>query len=373
MLSLDSLLKKTRCNFSELPSSLYGTKNESNVNNIGERYDPEEYGESVDHLFFREHYQVDSKVLQKELDNMKTLHNLMFETYDSNEETLNEDDEKREEMSNHSKNSSDLSEQDISIPYQIQCSQSYEEPEILYPMHPFIQMVHFFGRVFTAYNLPYNTVFVPNSATDIKIFLKKMLKSLHVLHGMCFYVSNISPDLFVWNGIDIDTLTFSPSITNSMKPAQLNNKTSIILGTNCVSPFQILWDMLHSKSEQDIIEYSEFKKKFQMFWEGILKPEYKFVPKICQKVYGDKTGLDYINFILNRWCKTFQTKSGIYIQKDPQKMLTSSYFFLIDYFGLGIQVIRYIELLKVKGILKNPEVVDLKDIIYDFITMSFCA
>ena len=196
-----------------------------------------------------------------------------------------------------------------------------------------------------------------------------MLYSLLIIHETKHYISNITSDLFVWDGQNMDTLTFSSSLTQSMKLAQFKDKTSIIVGTTCISPYQIIWDMLHSKSEESMIEYSDFKKKIKIFWEGILKPEYKFVPRICQTLYGKKTGLDYIDMIIKRWCQIDQSKSGTFIEKNTNKVNSTSYLYMIDYFVLGFQVMRYIELLKSKNILKD-NMDDLEEFMYDCITMN---
>ena len=195
------------------------------------------------------------------------------------------------------------------------------------------------------------------------------------MHEQRHYISNIVPNLFLWNGTDMDTLSFSPSITQFIKHVYEKDRMSIIIGTFCISPYQILWDMLHSKNELELIEYNEFRKKMQTFWENILKPEFKFVPKLCQKIFGEKNGsLSYIDYCINRWCKVLDDKTPKMIEKNNAKVKSQLFLYSIDYFGLAIQMIRYVELLKMKDPNTNQKIdytPEMKDFIYDALTMNY--
>lgn len=347
MISLSNILKKSRCSFEQLPTLLYGMPSQK-----VDHYKVEEYEEPIDKLFFREHFN-ESGALTKEMEMMDLVHQLSFvegeEEYEDEEE--NKEEEKEEEKE----------------------SEKNDVKELLYPVHPYVKAVRIMGRTYTAYHIESDVIFVPTTMEEVTFFMRSVIKSLKSMHEQRHYISNIVPNLFLWNGRDMDTLGFSPSITQFMKHAHEKDRTSIIIGTLCISPYQILWDMLHSKSEQELIEYSEFRKKMQTFWENILKPEFKFVPKICQKVYGERQGsLSYIDYCINRWCKVLEDKTPKMIEKSTIKVKSPAFLYSIDYFGLAIQVIRFVELLKTKNTTNNkidytPE---MKDFIYDALTCA---
>lgn len=357
MISLDNLLKKSRCTFPEIDANLFSAPPLI----VLEKYDPQEYDEPVDHLHFREHFQ-ENEVLQNEVSNMNLIHALSYDISDSHDAN-NKEDSDDDNQFNKDLNQDTNKEKEVEEKVQ----------ELIYPVHPYVRCVKIVGRYFTAYQIENNKIFVPETIKHVDLFLKCVLKSLKSIHDQKHYVSNVVPQLFLWDEKSMDSLAFSPSLTTYLKPAHFKNRNSIIIGTQCISPYQILWDMLQSKSESEIVEYCEFKMKMRNFWENILKPEFKFVPKICQKIYGEKTGLDYLDYVITRWCKTFQLKQETMIEKSSQKVQCPSFLYMIDYFGLAIQVVRYVELLKAKS--SNKTEIDytpfMKDFLYKAILMDY--
>lgn len=347
MISLNNLLNKSRCVFTQVPVNLYSSEPSENKNY--KVCSTDEYDEPIDHLYFREHFNENPSLLH-ELDMMNIIHGLSFE---EGEEEEGEEGEEEEE------------EEDVKMVDAVTIK------EMNYPIHPYVKSVKIMGRVYTAYQLDHQTVFVPSTIDQIELFLKMFLKSAKNIHETRHYISNVSPDLFIWNGVDIDTLTFSPLICQALKPAHFKERSSIIIGTNCISPYQIIWDMLHSKNESEILEYKEFKEKFSLFWEKIMKPEYKFVPKLCQKIYGEKTGLNYVDFILNRWCKIEKLTGSLMVERNVSKVRSSSFLYSIDYFGVAIQVIRYVELLKINKVACADYTPYIRDFLFDAITMNY--
>ena len=347
MISLSNILKKSRCNFEQLPALLYGMPYQKI-----DHYKVEEYEEPIDKLFFREHFN-ESAALTKEMEMMDLVHQLSF--VEKEEEEEEENKENKEDKEENEENESEKNGES-------------EVKELLYPVHPYVKAVRIMGRTYTAYHIESDVIFVPTTMEQVTLFMRSVIKSLKSMHEQRHYVSNIVPNLFLWNGHDIDTLSFSPSITQFMKHVHEKERTSIIMGTFCISPYQILWDMLHSKSEQDLIEYSEFRKKMQTFWENILKPEFKFVPKICQKVYSERQGsLSFIDYCINRWCKVLEDKTPKMIEKSTIKVKSPAFLYSIDFFGLAIQIIRFVELLKTKNTTnqKIDYTPEMKDFIYD--------
>jgi hypothetical protein len=240
---------------------------------------------------------------------------------------------------------------------------------ITYPVHSFVKSVLLLGRIFTAYNCLYSCVFVPKEFGHIATFIKRIQNNLKEVHNQKLYFTNISHNLFVWDNNNINTLTFAPHVTQICKKANFNGRQTIIFGTTCISPYQIIWDMLHSTSEKIEIDYSEFKSNLKCFWEKVLKLEYKFIPLICQEMYGKYNGLDYIDAMIQKWCILETKDKKLYVKKCTNKIDCPPYLYQIDRFALGIIVYNYtMYVQKIQNNVKIPEY--LNKYIYNCIIME---
>jgi len=333
---MDSLMKKTRCPFKDLDCEFYGESYEIGKTEF-DKYDEEVYEFPITHLNFFEFFSKSNPDLLHMLSMMEYVHGLAYEE----NENENEGDKEAENESEKSK------EDEKTPPYSSYSSSSPSfSPSIEYPVHPYIRAVHSMGRVYVALDMAFMTLFRPKSLSHVYAFVQKSKKSLNDIHGLKLYISNITPTLFLWNEKDIDTLAFSADLLHNLKRTSLVSKKSIIIGTQCISPYQVLWDMMHSKYERDEIEYPEFKRKLKVFWESIMKADFALVPGLCQTIYGKKTGLNYLDFVINKWCDVKQINGKAHVIKSTRKILPTENLYMIDWFCLGIQIVRYLEILR---------------------------
>ena len=350
MLSVSDLIKKARCGFKELKCELhnetYRAESGKDADIVYDHYDEDEYECEIKDLYFFEYFQKNHPELLNMRSMIEFLHGL---TYENEEESTVTDGQRS----------------------------SLENPSIEYPVHPYVRAVHFMGRIYLAFKMESLIQFRPKSLSHVYEFVNRCKKSLNDIHSHNLYVSNIAPASILWDGNDINTLSFSSNLPQQMKKAVFQNQKSIIIGTQCISPYQIIWDMMHSKYELDDIEYTEFKRKLKMFWENTVKAEFCLVPSLCQSIYGKHTGQNYLDYVIKKWCVIKQEDGKTYIHKSTSKVTPVDNLYMIDWFCLGVQIVRYLEILN-NDVKKTTSATDyfqgypkdLMNLIYKCITME---
>jgi len=310
MFSIDMLHKRTRIPFEKMTfRTFFSEKKQTN-------YDEDE---PIDNLWFKENFpQFRNEAYQHEVRNMNILHSMYFDT----------DDQKTPA-------SPDLDE--------------YQSLDILnLPIHPYIREVFLPDRVLTCYEIIGSDVFKPRHKDDINRFRDLAVETIRILHTKKYFIPELRPDLFTWNTEkqNIETLSFSPSLTSAMKSSNVCD-TSLIVHHAIISPFHVLWDMLHSKYETPMIEYKEFKRKFLIFWESILanKHDFKDLPNFCQNIFGKHTGEDFVDYILIKFCVIESDDDKHYIVKDPVKIKNKDYIEKLDWFALALIIKKYHDIL----------------------------
>jgi len=312
MFSIDTLHNRTRTPLQKMTfRTFFSDDKETNYTE----------DEPINKLWFKENFlQFHKDFYTKEIQNMNILHQLYFNT-----------DEKKNESNNDDGNKGDDSD---------------EHPlDILHiPIHPYIREVFLSDRILTTYEILGLDIFAPRNREDINRFCELSVETIRLLHVKNMVVSDVKPDLFTWDEKkrNIDTLSFSPMITNMMKPVNTDEQT-LIMSRSIISPFHVLWDMLHSKYEAPMVEYKEFKKKFVIFWESIIKNRQTFqnLSNFCQTIYGKFKGEDYIDFIIIKFCVIDTQEGKHYVIKDPVKLKNNDYIQKLDWFALAIVIWSY--------------------------------
>lgn len=292
MIPLEKLLKRTRTNISQLESQQYDNADVCYKDN------------DIEKLYFIEHYSTDTKNLnlKKELELMSYLHRLNVKLCEGGRESI-----------------------------------------IKLPVHRSIKTVTANDRLYTVYELEGIETYIPNNLKEVCIFYDNIVNLISLVHDSKYYISNLVEGLFISSNEAI-SVSVSPAIIHYLKTADFVHKKSIIIGTNFISPFQILWDIHNSKFQSEEVEYNEFKNNFLMFWKRLLKENSFNIPEVCQSYYSKfNGGKDYIDFILVKWCKIQKKNGKTYIKKDPSLVSHPQYLFGIDWFCLGILLNKYVE------------------------------
>lgn len=199
-------------------------------------------------------------------------------------------------------------------------------------------------RLYTVYFLFGTEPYIPKNLKDIYDFSKNITMIIEKVHENRKYISNIVDGLFLTH--DNTKVSISPAIVHCLKTADYTEKKSIILGSEFVSPYQIIWDILNSKYQPAEVEYNEFKQNMLNFWQRILKTDNRKIPEVCQTYYSRlKGGQDYIDYCINRWCVVKTINKKQHVLKDASKVNNVSFLYTIDWFSLGILLNKYIEVI----------------------------
>lgn len=231
-----------------------------------------------------------------------------------------------------------------------------------FPLHPSVWRILIGGSSYIVFHMTSTSVLIPSTFDQVYDLGVRLIKSASGLHASGYVIKDLMPHMMMDGGC------FGSAIAHTMCKAIFNDK-SIILGTTFISPFQVLWDMLNSKYEKDEIEYVDFKEKLMMFWCRVLKKEYKYIPDVCQFYYGMKTGLDYMDYVICKWCVIKKKRGKTFVVKDNKHVMEPSYIYGIDWFCLGIMLDRYIETIVEKNESLDPPA-NLTQLVYKCLVME---
>jgi len=300
------LHKRTRIPFEKMTfRTFFSDKKQTNYNE----------DEPVHNLWFKENFpQFHNELYQREIHNMNVLHSMYYDTGDQ----------------------------------KTSCDENLDILNL--PIHPYIREVFQTDRILTCYEIIGSDIFKPRHENDMIRFRDLCVETIRILHTKQYYIPDLKPELFTWNAEkqNIELLSFSPNLTSTMKLSD-DMESSLIMHHGIISPFHVLWDMLHSKYETHMVEYKEFKKKFLIFWESIIasKQELKDLPNFCQNIFSKHTGEDFVDYILIKFCTIESDDDKHYIIKDPVKMKNKNYIERTDWFGLAVIIKQYHEMLNI--------------------------
>lgn len=288
MIPLEKLVKRTRTNIDQLKCEQYDNNDIYYKKN------------DTKNLYFIEHFSTDTKHLQKEIELMMYLHSI--NTKLCNKHTF-----------------------------------------LKLPVHNSIKTITANDRLYTVYELQGVETYIPKNIKEICTFCDNIIDLISIVHESKYYISNLVEGLFISSN-EANFVSMSPAVIHYLKTADFIHKKSIIIGTDFISPFQILWDIHNSKFQSEEVEYNEFKSNFLTFWKRLLKENSFNIPEVCQSYFSKfHGGKDYIDFILVKWCKIYKKNGKMYVKKDPSLVSHPQYLFGIDWFCLGILLNKYVE------------------------------
>jgi hypothetical protein len=197
------------------------------------------------------------------------------------------------------------------------------ELEQLFGLHPTLDMITvsqaFHYTVFHTYEYLVNLTL--DQVKQVHTTLQTLYRRTNRVHGC------ICPLLLGKVG---DRVILRPPL--QLLDANSGDYNKIMMTSIIITPLQIMIDMLSSTYEKELIEYQEFRVKFQRYWEHMLPngPLKQQIPAWISQTFSSVAGcLDYVDFAINRYCIVVNDAGGKQcIRKTPSKAL--GYLFDID-------------------------------------------
>lgn len=206
----------------------------------------------------------------------------------------------------------------------------------VFAMHPTVDIIRISG--FT-YAVIYNHNVAPTSLGCITSLYNHSIFALHKLHFSNAIMLSFHPDMcfhgsYTLNDKQIQLLRHTAELKSFKAFKETNNYSS----SPFLSPLQIVLEMLSSSVEPELIDYKYFKAKLLAFWGHMClrfsaKPYKEWATQYFAHVAG---AVDYMDFIVNRYCIVTPCKDGLQIKKDKSRAL--GYITDIDLFALAISI-----------------------------------